>query len=202
MVEEVRRNSQVGRPIRYKIHIPIICIILVLQFFVMDMVAFLYLKIIENRVDRVQPTDLQFFKEGEYIPIYERNPMEKASWRKSLEDLSDYKFVLVREHESKVEEIYYTKNGFKKKLVYDGDRIKSSHRVTDYPGDVFLALPFIGVLLFIYTCIHFRLRTGEWTIIGQLRQPLSNKEKTYIIYAITILFSFIVFSPLKQIQGF
>ena len=130
--------------INYVFHMILIGIILLIQFFIMDIVAFTYLKTIENKYERVTDEEIKFCTYGEYKPIFENNYKDYELWGEPLE----YKFVLFLDKGNSSEEVFFTKYGYAEKVIYLDNKIKEISRVDDYPQIAFFMLPLISIIIF------------------------------------------------------
>ncbi len=80
----------------YRIHIPIICLLLILQFFVTDIFGLVYLPMMEGQLKKNHNGVL--YRSNEYTPLTSEGP-------------KNFKFVYVIKSGGLTNETYYSKEG-------------------------------------------------------------------------------------------
>ena len=190
-------NKKLGK-INYGFHLILIGIILLIQFFIMDIVAFTYLKIIENKYQRATTEKIKFYTYGEYKPIFENNYKDYELWGEPLE----YKFVSFFDNGNLSEEVFFTKYGYAERIIYSDNMIKEISRADNYPQIAYFVIPLFSLIIFIVSAMHFVFRTSKGFTINAVKYHLNKIEKLCVIYTATIFISSIPIMGIKIIQGF
>jgi hypothetical protein len=154
-----------------------------LQFFIIDIFSGLVLPIIENKLRKA--SDGTFYTNGQYLPLSkEESPKEFA-------------FVFVTKSVNTVTETYYTKRAERIRVTYV-DNKWSQTADTLFFNMVFLALPFLGFLMFGSAILHKMARTGAITTWTMGSYPDDQVEKILKLYGIPIFASGIIFGWLGR----
>jgi len=189
--DEPHFTSEPDNPINYKFHVPIVIILVTIQFFIVDIYSHFYLKYNYEKCLSSNVPGSTLFKKGEYRPVDRRVAP------------TDFQFVVVNKDNSATYETYYTSRGEKEVLEYLNNRFKSSFIEED--GDLyFMFLPFCGFALFILfgLCQGWRTLGSDKYFYWYSRNPLTARfrarpdlnrfETILLIYAVPLCLSPII----------
>lgn len=180
---------QKEKQIKYRIHIPIICVLLIVQFFSSDIFAYFYLKSAEKRFMEANSLDGKLYGSGEYTPLLAKDPYSKIP--------RDYKFVFVRKNGDLTEETYYTKKGEMIEATYVGNRVQRVSGKSE-PNMASFILPVIGFFITGFALFREVLRTGEIFSWRLGRHP-DKTEKVCYLYGVPLFASGILFGLIKPL---
>lgn len=163
----------------YRLHLPILLVISIIQIFITDIYSYFYLKNAYQKYLTSTTPNSTLYIEGAYSPI---RPKEAPNC---------YKFVYVTKQNNLTKEIYFTCKGEKIIQHYKNGKLKSSEIAED--GDnYFLFLPLCGVFSWLFVCVKFSFRTGSFFTWQQIKYNLDKTEKLLVIYSIVIFLSMIL----------
>lgn len=169
-----------GENVNYKIHIPLIMMLLVLQFFSTKIFAHLYLPSVEKQL-KEKRTGITY-KSHEYIGLSSESP-------------KDYDLAYIGKTGATLTETYYSKNGTKVCVTYVDGRWQSTN--TEYLANkAYLFLPILGFALIGVARISNMIRTGN---IWSWQKTTFNKlEILLLLYGAPVFVASIVFSWLGK----
>jgi hypothetical protein len=168
----------------YNKHIAIIFIILVLQLCIPHISTNFYLKF--EKLKYRNALHDQFYEKGKYIPLSVENAPQ------------NYEFVIVRNENNILEEIYFTNAGEKITVNYENKKWKSSS--TSLAWSNLLQFIFLGsgIVLVFVRLFHKMKRTGQDSIWRLMDYPDDNFEKLCLIYGFSIFVGNMVFAIISS----
>lgn len=183
--------------VNWKKHLLILILIALLQFFLYDIVAWLYLKNIEHTIEDIVNKNDVIYSAGEYKPFFERNNISNNGWEKAFNNISNYKFAIIREEGGYLEEIYFTKKGTKEIFKYNGNKIVYHSTEEDYPSELSMIFVYVALLLFGIGVIHFHLRNGSFWTFNVFRYERIDCEKILEFYGAGIGIIWMIVSAIR-----
>ena len=167
----------------FKIHIPIICFLLILQFFITDIFGLVYLPVIESQLKKNH--NGEFYRSNEYTPHSSEGP-------------KNFEFVYVTKSGGKIDETYYSKEGNRTTVTYINGKWQSSETQV-FSAQAFLVLPIIGFCFGMLAILHKMARTGALTTWTLSKYPFDNVEKVSLLYGIPLFVSAILLGWLGRV---
>jgi len=175
-----------AKPIDYKFHATIVAILLLIQFFILDIYGFFYLRHVINKNSVANSSIGTLYRKGEYVPV------------DSHEVPPDYKVVLVKRKGELIEEIYYAAKGQERIIDFLNGKWQRSSDGNIGALIVFLFLPLCGFILFSSAILRKAARTGTFFTWQLAKYPYDRFERICFIYGIPLHVSAIVFGLLGR----
>lgn len=160
----------------YKLHIPLIIMVLALEFFSTNIFNHFYLPTVEKQLKEMRTGTI--FKAHEYVGLSSESP-------------KDYDLAHIEKTGTTTTETYYSKNGTKVSVTYIDGRWQSTN--TDYLATkTYLFLPQLAFALIAIAQISNMIRTGN---IWSWQKTTYNKfEFLLLLYGAPVFVASIVFS--------
>ncbi len=166
-----------------KIHIAIVSVILIFQFFVSDIFSKLYLPFIKHNL-KDSEGNYQLYNRGEYSPLSAESPRQ-------------YELAEIRQSGLVLTETFYLKNGNRTIVTYVDGKWESTE-TSFLSAKAFSVLPLIGFGLVMFVILRRSFRTGAITTWDLSKYPFDEFEKIILLYGVPIFLSGIFFGFLGR----
>jgi hypothetical protein len=161
-------------PINLRVHLPILSFLIILAIFFTHIFSFFFLWGVESRVKEVDYLHRKLYQYGSYTPI-------------SAEEAPKiYKFVVVTKRDNLTEEVYYTPQAERVKIVYLVNRWRMTSSIP-YSLLASLLWPLAGVFLIGFSILSQVARSREFLTWRLARLSLESCETILLLYGISLL---------------
>lgn len=168
-----------------KVHIPVIIVFIIIQFFILDIFSALFLQFAEAKLKKESSTSNFFYQYGLYKPISYKAP-------------DHFAFVVVSNIEGKTIETYYLKTGKSITVTYqDGSWLHSAEM--DYSIMIYCIIPFVGIVMLFLSVVSKIIRTEAFTRNALEKHHDNTFEKICILYGVPFLLSGILFGWMGRV---
>jgi hypothetical protein len=176
--------------IRYRLHLPVIIIVLILQVFVSDIYLHFYLIGVGNKLqEATNKGGGDFYNKGEYEPL--------LSKKSSFAVPRDYVYAFVEKKDNVTIETYFDPDGKKVKAFYINGRINKVSGKSG-PKIFYFIIPIIGFILVLFAIIREAARTGN-IFSWQLGKAPDSFEKVCYSYGIPFFGAGVLIVIVKEI---